>query len=330
MVTPPRAAARRWVGLFFFCRRPPCDPVVAGRTTRRPGVRPSTASGEGHHSNGHTWRSRLRPPLPERGVNALANAVKVTSSQGRKTSSSTELGSADHHQRRREPSPMRSSWMIPPRTWGPSSAKEVRPRPTTRRRRHHHRSPCSPGHGAGGTAQRHGRRRPVRAQAGVEAAWTRSATGCSSWPREVDARSTSPTWLPSPPRPRYRNLIGRRLRQVGKDGVITVESPRPPPRTGLHRVYAVRQGICLPVLRHRQRSVKEAESSRTLRPWSTITRFRGPRSCFRCRRGCCRPASPVQPWPRTSRAGPVHPRREQDPWHLQPCRVKAPRVSGTA
>ena len=104
--------------------------------------------------------------------------------------------------------------------------------------------------------------------------------------------------------PEIGELIAEAMDKVGKEGVITVEESNDlRPRARAHRGHALRQGLPLAPTSSPTRSARR-RSSRTPTCSSSSRRSRTSRTCSRCSRRSCRRASRWRSSPRTSRARP--------------------------
>ena len=164
----------------------------------------------------------------ERGVNVLADAVKVTLGPKGRNVVSTRSGAPPRSPRMAYPSRARSSSRTPTRTWAPSSSRRSPARPTTSPATAPPRQPCSP-------------RRIVRKACATSppapTRWRSSAASRRpSTHRRKPRQASQATSRPRRRSPRSRHLGQRTTRsasiiadamdKVGKDGVITVEEAR--------------------------------------------------------------------------------------------------------
>ena len=126
---------------------------------------------------------------------------------------------------------------------------------------------------------------------------------CSRPPAPSTARTTSPPSRRSPRRTtEIGELIAEAFDKVGKDGVITVEeSSTIGTRARVHRGHAVRQGLHSPVHGHRRRAHGGRPRGR-LRPAPPGQDLGGRRPAAAAREGRAVRQAAARSWPRTSRA----------------------------
>ena len=136
---------------------------------------------------------------------------------------------------------------------------------------------------------------PMDAQAGHRRRGRGASTPrCSRPPARSTARTRSPTWRPSPRRTAEHRRAHRRGVRQGRQGRRHhgrgVQHRRH--RARVHRGHAVRQGLHLAVLRHRRRAHGGRPRGRRT---SCCTRARSARSptCCRCSRRSSRPSKPL-------------------------------------
>ena len=241
----------------------------------------------------------------ERGVDALANAVKVTlGPRGRNVVIDKKWGA---------PTITNDGVTIAQEIELEDSVREPR-RPARqggrhqdqrrRRRRHDDGHRARPGHGQGGPAQRRGRRRPGSSlKRGIDAAVDAVSERLLEVAREVDGKeeiahvATISAQDADDRRPHRRGVRqGRQGRRHHRRGVLD-------DRDGarLHRGHAVRQGLHLALLRHRPGAHGGRPRGR-LRARPPDQDLGDQRAAPAAREGRCRPASRCSSSPRTSRA----------------------------
>ena len=145
---------------------------------------------------------------------------------------------------------------------------------------------------------------PMALKRGIEkAVEARQRAAARARPRRSRPRSRSPRPPRSPPRDtQIGEIIAEAMDKVGKEGVITVEESNTfGLELELDRGHALRQGLHLAVLRHRPRA-HGGRRSTTPTSSSSTPRSQRSRTCCRCWRRSCSPASRSSSSPRTSTA----------------------------
>ena len=264
----------------------------------------------------------------ERGMNVLADAVQGhPRSQGPQRRAGEEVGCPHHHQRRRldrQGDRARRPVREDRRRARQGGRQEDRRR---RRRRHHHGHRARPGAGPRGPAQRGGRCQPDGAQArhreGRRRRLRRAARrrqgrrdqGADRRDR-VDLRRRPPDRRDDR-RGHGQGRQGRRHHRRGEQHLR--------PRARAHRGHALRQGLHQPLLRHRRRA-HGGRARGPLRPHRELQDRLDQGPAPAAREGhAVRQAAADHRRGRRGR-GPVDPRGQQDPRHLQVGRRQGPRL----
>ena len=160
----------------------------------------------------------------ERGVNRLADAVKVTlGPRGRNVVIDKKWG-APTITNDGVTVARRSSWRTPTRTWAPSSPRKSPPRPTTWQATAPRPRPCSRRRWSRGPRSVAAGANPIALKSGIDAAAAAVSDLLLKSAREVEEQSEIANVATiSAQDAKVGELIADAFDKVGKDGVITVE-----------------------------------------------------------------------------------------------------------
>jgi Chaperonin GroEL (HSP60 family) len=241
----------------------------------------------------------------ERGMNQLADAVKVTLGPKGRNVVSRRSGEHPRSPTMACPSPRRSSSRTRGRRSAPScqgSSEEDRRRG---RRRHDDGDRARPGAGARGPAQRRRGANPMSLKRGIEAAVERVSEELSKLAKDVETKEQiASTASISAGTPAIGEMIAEAMDKVGKEGVITVEEQHLRPRARAHRGHALRQGYIAPYFVTDPERSRRPEDPYILDGQLQDLGQQGPAPAARQGRAV---GKPLVSSPRTSRARPWRP-----------------------